>query len=218
MFGKLKGKLKTKRNLTTSAMVDEHKSSSGGGGRIMNNTNSSGNNNIVDNNGSLQLNQVELTSTGMYHNDVLMAKVGDDLVGGMGMEEEIEVSWYRKSGSNTNCRYTTIEEDLEDDEDVDESEEFVRIQGVSSAYYSPSADDVGATICFRCVDKINRNNHGFAQIGPLVMEPAVEEGVKNALARKPPGGSFEGKQKFSSSSSSDSSSSTAAALVITSNL
>ena len=49
----------------------------------------------------------------------------------------------------------------------------------------------GATICFRCVDKTNPTNQGFAQIGPLIMEPAVSEGVRQALDVDSPGGVFE---------------------------
>ena len=52
---------------------------------------------------------------------------------------------------------------------------------MQSAYYTPSADDIGATVCFRCQDKHDPNNKGFAQIGPLRIEPSVREGVADAM-------------------------------------
>lgn len=124
----------------------------------------------------IDLSLVALTSTGSYHTDVIMAKVGHDLIGGMGMEDEIDVSWFRKPAASR-----TAKESLESTQKVTE---FVRIEGVQSAYYTPSADDIGATICFRCQDKSNPANKGFAQIGPLEMEPSVREGVAKAVETK----------------------------------
>ena len=48
----------------------------------------------------LDLSQVTLMSTGSYHTDVLMAKVGHDLVGGMGMEE---ATWDDIVSEHRNC-------------------------------------------------------------------------------------------------------------------
>ena len=184
MLGKLKGKLTG----TTTATTSNRKAPVSDNGP-------------TDTAPLSNLSNVKLISTGLYHNDVLMAKVGDDLVGGLGMEDEIDVSWYRKTSSNTsstiittsksNTRTSTTNNDTATAlAQPSNNEEYVKIQGVSSAYYSPSADDVGATICFRCVDKTNPSNQGFAQIGPLLMEPAVSEGVTTALTSQPPGGSF----------------------------
>jgi hypothetical protein len=190
MLGKLKGKLTG----TTTATTSNRKAPVSDNGP-------------TDTAPLSNLSNVKLISTGLYHNDVLMAKVGDDLVGGLGMEDEIDVSWYRKTSSNTssiiiatsksNTRTSATIATSPTNNDTatalaqpSNNEEYVKIQGVSSAYYSPSADDVGATICFRCVDKTNPSNQGFAQIGPLLMEPAVSEGVTAALTSQPPGGSF----------------------------
>ena len=134
----------------------------------------------VTSNHGLDLSKVTLTSTGKYHTDVIMAKVGDDLVGGMGMEEEIDVSWFRKPAAvPANASSASSSSGVEM-----ATTEFVRIEGVQSAYYTPSADDIGATVCFRCQDKTNLTNQGFAQIGPLEMEPSVHKGVAEAIEAK----------------------------------
>ena len=164
MLGKLKGKIGSRVNSSLFKSLDPTDD-------LLKSTTSPSN--------QIQLSDVNLSATGPYHNDVLLAKVGEDLVGGMGMEETIDVSWYRKTNSTGNASNT-------------DEVEYIKIKGVSSAYYSPSADDVGATICFRCSDKDDPTNQGFAQIGPLVMEPTVSEGVKKALTSTPPGLSFQG--------------------------
>ena len=164
MLGKLKGKIGSRVNSSLFKSLDPTDD-------LLKSTTSPSN--------QIQLSDVNLSATGPYHNDVLLAKVDEDLVGGMGMEETIDVSWYRKTNSTGNASST-------------DEVEYIKIKGVSSAYYSPSADDVGATICFRCSDKDDPTNQGFAQIGPLVMEPTVSEGVKKALTSTPPGLSFQG--------------------------
>jgi hypothetical protein len=136
----------------------------------------------------LDLSQVTLMSTGRYHTDVLMAKVGHDLVGGMGMEEDIEVSWFRKPAKPAAIAAIAAIAGGAPAAAPTAATEFVRIDGVQSAYYTPSADDIGATVCFRCQDKRDPTNQGFAQIGPLDMEPSVREGVAEARAAK--GGAF----------------------------
>ena len=68
------------------------------------------------------------------------------------MEEEIDVSWYRVGPSVEPASRPSAKQDGANNSSENNSSgnssavksEYVRIEGASSAYYSPSADDVGA--------------------------------------------------------------------------
>jgi hypothetical protein len=92
-----------------------------------------------------------------YQTNLIVAKAGDRFLGGT---EELNLAWYRATTGG----------------------KFLSIAGVSAGFYQPSVDDIGANVCVECRLASDPDIVNFAEVGPIEVEPSIEEQVQKHLA------------------------------------
>eukprot|EP00736_Rhodelphis_marinus_P013845 Rmarinus@m.1266 len=97
---------------------------------------------------------------GNPHTQLIWAKSGTQMVGGIQDEGLIELKWFRATSGGR----------------------FVEIVGAHGGFYQPSIDDVGCQICVQCNPLTDdQAQPAFAEVGPLPLDDDVCASIRDAI-------------------------------------
>eukprot|EP01138_Halocafeteria_seosinensis_P007622 gb/GECG01007790.1/.p1 GENE.gb/GECG01007790.1/~~gb/GECG01007790.1/.p1 ORF type:complete len:873 (+),score=199.86 gb/GECG01007790.1/:1-2619(+) len=99
---------------------------------------------------------------GPYIKDVVTANSDGRMLGGLGDEGVLTMRWYRASGTTNS---------------------FDLIRGIEGGFYQPSVDDIGARLLCQAANAHDEGQSGWAEWGPLAMDPEQEKECEEMIER-----------------------------------
>ena len=98
---------------------------------------------------------------GPFITDIIMARAGDRMLGGLEDQATLQMTWYRQAGGG----------------------DFDELPGVKGGFYQPSADDIGARVLCRATALEDEGMSAFGEWGPLAAPPDLTRRVEDAIEK-----------------------------------
>jgi len=96
---------------------------------------------------------------GPYISDIVTARAGERMLGGLGDEALLQMIWYRQAAGG----------------------DFEELKEVTGGFYQPSADDIGARLLCRATARNDAGLSAFGEWGPVTAPPVLQEAQQDAV-------------------------------------